>query len=126
MQREGSTGESEGWNDPQGEEGSVDESEAWDGPQRESEGWDSPQRESEAWDSPQREQEDPMGESEGWDGLQREQDEPMDQFCSSCNQKKPLIDFGRFLTCNACRQRNTKANRARYIRQKALLNNKSS
>ena len=25
-------------------------------------------------------------------------DEPMDQFCSSYNQKKPLIDFGRFLT----------------------------
>jgi hypothetical protein len=38
---------------------------------------------------------------------------PMDQFYSSCNQKKPLIDFGRFLTCNACRQRNTKANRVR-------------
>jgi hypothetical protein len=30
--------------------------------------------------------------------------EPTDQFCSSCNQKKPLIDFGRFLTYNACRQ----------------------
>jgi hypothetical protein len=39
--------------------------------------------------------------------------ESMVQFCSSCNQKKPLIDFGRFLTCNACRQRNTKANRVR-------------
>jgi hypothetical protein len=34
--------------------------------------------------------------------------DPTDQFCSSCNQKKPLIDFRRFLTCNACRQRNTK------------------
>jgi hypothetical protein len=27
--------------------------------------------------------------------------EPTDQFCSSYNQKKPLIDFGRFLTYNA-------------------------
>jgi hypothetical protein len=51
--------------------------------------------------------------------------EPIDRFCS-CNQKKPLIDFGRFLTCGVCWQRNTKANRARYIRQKAILNNKSS
>jgi hypothetical protein len=28
---------------------------------------------------------------------------PIDQFYSSYNQKKPLIDFGRFLTCNSCR-----------------------
>jgi len=27
--------------------------------------------------------------------------EPTDQFYSSYNQKKPLIDFGRFLTYNA-------------------------
>jgi hypothetical protein len=47
--------------------------------------------------------------------------EPTDQFCSSCNQKKPLIDFGRFLTCNACRQRNTKANRVRKAKQKATI-----
>jgi hypothetical protein len=73
-----------------------------------------------------------VGESEGWDGPQREQDKPMgdstpiDQFCSSCNQKKPLIDFGRFLTYNPCRQRNRKANQAHYLKQKALLNNKSS
>jgi hypothetical protein len=31
---------------------------------------------------------------------------PIDRFCSSCNQKKPLIDFSRFLTYNPCRQRN--------------------
>jgi len=30
----------------------------------------------------------------------------IDQFCSLCNQKKPLTDFGRFLTCNPYRQRN--------------------
>jgi hypothetical protein len=45
---------------------------------------------------------------------------PIDQFCSSCNQKKPLIDFGRFLTCNTCRQRNRKANQARHLKQKAV------
>jgi hypothetical protein len=28
---------------------------------------------------------------------------PIDWFCSSYNQKKPLIDFGRFLTYNPCR-----------------------
>jgi hypothetical protein len=43
------------------------------------------------------------------------------QFCSSCNQKKPLIDFGRFLTYNAYRQRNTKANRVRKAKQKATI-----
>ena len=80
-----------------------------------------------------------IGESKTWDGLQREQDEPTgsptgtgeptcgptgeptNQFCSSYNQKKPLIDFGRFLTCNACRQRNTKANRVRKAKQKATI-----
>jgi hypothetical protein len=84
-------------------------------------------------------QEGPVDGSEGCDGLQREQDEPTggptgigeptgeltgigepiykpmgeptDQFCSSYNQKKPLIDFGRFLTYSACQQRNIKANR---------------
>jgi hypothetical protein len=106
------------------QEGSVDKSESYNGPQRGSEGWNGPQGE----------RDDSVGESEGWDGRQREQDEPMggstgdsiDQFCSSCNQKKPLIDFGRFLTCNPCRQRNQKANQARHLKQKALLNNKSS
>jgi hypothetical protein len=37
------------------------------------------------------------------------QESLQDQYCSSCNQKKPLIDFGRFLTCNNCRKRNVKA-----------------
>jgi hypothetical protein len=77
-------------------------SDAWDGSAGEGEGWgdsagtseacDSPQEGSEAWDKP-------IGDST-----------PIDQFCSSCNQKKPLRDFGRFLTCNPCRQRNRKAN----------------
>jgi hypothetical protein len=51
---------------------------------------------------------------------------PIDWFCSSYNQRKPLIDFGRFLTYNPCRQRNRKANQARHLKQRALLNNKSS
>ena len=100
----------EGWNGPQGErEDSVGESEGWDGPQRE--------------------QDEPMGDSTGdptGDSIGDSTGEPIDQFCSSCNQKKALIDFGRFLTCNPCRQRNQKANQARHLKQKALLNNKSS
>jgi hypothetical protein len=43
---------------------------------------------------------DSIGEPTG------EPDEPIDQFYSSCNQKKPLIDFCCFLTCNIYRQRN--------------------
>ena len=125
-------GESKGSMD--GGESFTDQQDGWGGFPCESEAWDSPQRgsneptgeptsESEAWDSPQREQDKPMGDSTG-----EPTDEPMSEhrFCSSCNQKKPLIDFGRFLTCNACRQRNRKANQARHLKQKALLNNKSS
>jgi hypothetical protein len=62
---------------------------------------------------------DPMGDSIG-------NSIPIDRFCSSYNQKKPLIDFGRFLTYNPCWQRNQKANQARHLKQRALLNNKSS
>jgi hypothetical protein len=45
---------------------------------------------------------EPMGSPTGMGELIGELDEPIDQFCSSCNQKKPLIDFGRFLTYNTC------------------------
>jgi hypothetical protein len=85
--------------------------------------------ESKGWDGPQREQDEPMGDSTGdptGDSIGDSTGEPIDQFCSSCNQKKPLIDFGRFLTYNPCRQRNRKANQARHLKQKALLNNKTS
>ena len=43
-----------------------------------------------------------------WEGLaEREEgvigrESPQEQFCSSCTQKKPLIEFSRFLTYNAC------------------------
>jgi hypothetical protein len=46
--------------------------------------------------------------------------EPIDQFCSPYNQKKPFIDFGRFLTYNTCRLRNRKAKQARHLKQKAI------
>jgi hypothetical protein len=70
---------------------------------------------------------DPMGDPMGGStGGSTGDSMPIDQFCSSCNQKKPLIDFGRFLICNTYRQRNQKANKARYIKQKALLNKSSS
>lgn len=36
-----------------------------------------------------------------------------DQFCSSCNLRKPLSAFGRFFTCETCRRRNTKTKRRR-------------
>jgi hypothetical protein len=61
---------------------------------------------------------DPMGDSTG-DSM------PIDRVCSSYNQKKPPIDFGRFLTYNPYRQRNRKANQAYHLKQRALLNNKA-
>jgi len=39
---------------------------------------------------------------------------PQEQYCPSCNQKKPLIYSGWFLTCDASRQRNKRANQARH------------
>jgi hypothetical protein len=131
----GFLGESEGWDGQQREKGdSIGESEGWNSPQRGSEGWHGPQDYSTGPTGTTGLQKGPVDGNEGCDGPQREQDgptggptgtgepdEPIDQFCSSCNQKKPLIDFGRFLTCNACRQRNTKANRVRKAKQKATI-----
>jgi hypothetical protein len=61
-----------------------------------------------------------------WEALEREQEgrqgtEEQEQYCSSCTQKKPLLDFGRFLTCNTCRRRNTKAKQGKTRRIKALI-----
>jgi hypothetical protein len=92
------------------------EGEACDSLQGGSDGWDGSQRGSEGWDEPIG---DPIGDSTS-DSIS------IDQFCSSCNQKKPLIDFSRFLTCNACRQRNTKANRVRKAKQKAIQRPKAT
>jgi hypothetical protein len=62
------------------------------------------------------EQDEPMGTGEPMGGPTgmgepmgepiSKPDEPIDQFYSSYNQEKPLIDFGRFLAYNICRQRN--------------------
>jgi hypothetical protein len=70
-------------------------------------------------EGPQVVQEGREGLQEGcddWKALEREQESRQDteeqeqeQYCSSCTQKKPLLDFGRFLTCNTCRRRNAKA-----------------
>ena len=116
----------------------MGDSEAYNGPQRGSEGWHGPRDDSTGPIGPMGLQGDSIDESEGCDGPQtgsKGWDEPVgeptgdstpiDQFCSSCNQKKPLIDFSRFLICNSCWQRNRKANQARHLKQKALLNKSS-
>jgi hypothetical protein len=61
---------------------------------------------------------DPMGDPMGDSTF-------IDQFYSSYNQKKPFIDFGRFLIYNTCCQRNRKVKQARHIKQKAPLNKSS-
>jgi hypothetical protein len=42
------------------------------------------------------------GASKAWEGSQ---ESPQEQYYSSCNRKKPLINVGRFFTCNTCRER---------------------
>jgi hypothetical protein len=72
------------------------------------------------------------GETTGWEevtggegsftSLQEDREgftDPKDQYCSSCNQKRPLTDFGRFLTCNSCRQRNKRVTNACRAKHKA-------
>jgi hypothetical protein len=89
-------------------------SNAWDGSAGESEGWENSAGEGEAWNGPQGEQKDSADIGEGSMG-------PQDQYCSSYNQKKPLIEFGRFFTYKTCRQRNQKVNRVRKAKQKAII-----
>ena len=77
--------------------------------ERYQEGREGPQGVQEDWEGLQGDQEDCdnwQGEQEGRQGTEEQEQE---QYCSSCTQKKPLLDFGRFLTCTACRRRNTKA-----------------
>lgn len=123
----------EGYIDPR--EGS----EAWEGPQ---DGWGGFPGESKAWESlregwgkdtdRERGIRASIGVGESSTGPQESRESSIapvnglqDQFCSSCNQKKLLTNFGRFLTCSTCRERNKRANRARHVRQKALLNKTS-
>jgi hypothetical protein len=111
-----------------GEEGSTDESEAWEGPQ---DGWGgfTGQQEDRDIDTDREESiRSSTGLQKSWGGstgVTESSTGLQEQYCSSCNQKKPLIDFGRFFTCNTCRQRNKRANQARHAKQKALLNKSS-
>jgi hypothetical protein len=129
-----STGVQDGWGGFPGEneawEGSTGENEAREGLREERE---SSTGGSEAWEGPQEEREGSTGKgtgskgltgaSEAWEGPRESRESsivpvngPQEQYCSSCNRKKPLTDFGQFFTCNTCRERNKKANRARHAR----------
>ena len=131
---QGDTDREESWEGLTDEEGSCTGlQDGWGGFPGENEAREGPRGErgssasrSEAWESSQVERESFAGESEAWEGPQEIRKSPQEQYCSSCNRKKPLTDFGRFFTCNACRERNKKANRARYAKQKAKYLNKSS
>jgi hypothetical protein len=131
---QGDTDREESWEGLTDEEGSCTGlQDGWGGFPGENEAREGPRGErgssasrSEAWESSQVERESFAGESEAWEGPQEIRKSPQEQYCSSCNRKKPLTDFGRFFTCNACRERNKKANRARYAKQKAKYLNKGS
>jgi hypothetical protein len=60
-------------------------------------------------------------ENKAWEGPQEIRKSPQEQYCSSCNRKKPLTDFGQFFTYNTCRERNKKANRVRKAKQKRAI-----
>jgi hypothetical protein len=56
---------------------------------------------SKAWEGPRVERESFTGENRAWEGPQESQETressiapPQEQYCSSCNRKKPLTDFG--------------------------------
>jgi hypothetical protein len=130
---EGSQGE-ESWEGLTDEEGSsTGLQDGWGGFPGENEARESSIGRSEAWEGPQEERESSAGASEAWEGPQESQETwessivpPQEQYCSSCNRKKPLSDFGQFFTCNKCRERNKRANQARHARHKANYLNKSS
>ena len=111
----GDTGREESW------EGLTDEEGSSTGLQ---DGWGGFPGENEAWEGVTGEStgdKGPTGASEAWEGLQEIRKSPQEQYCSSCNRKKPLTDFGQFFTCNACRERNKKANRVRKAKQKRAI-----
>jgi hypothetical protein len=116
----GFPGESEAWEGPRGErEGSASRSGTWEGSTGRSEAWEGATGEgisgkglteaSEAWEGPQESRESSIALVEG-------PHKPQGQYYSSCNRKKPLIAFGQFFTCDTCRERNKRANRARHVR----------
>jgi hypothetical protein len=141
----GFPGENEVWEGPREGGSFASASEAWEGSREEGEGfagrieaWEGSREEGEgsasgnkAWEGSRKERESfagestggkgLAGESEAWKGPQEIRESPQEQYCSSCNRKKPLTDFGQFFTCNACRERNKKANRVRKAKQKRAI-----
>ncbi|KAH9207854.1 hypothetical protein DL95DRAFT_395671 [Leptodontidium sp. 2 PMI_412] len=113
------------------------------GPYRQWEGYTEPREEGytdldpqEGQEDPQEGQEDPLEPQTRWEDTEESQEDPQEsredttesseepqtQFCSACNQKKLLIDFGDgFFTCNKCRERNKRSNKARQDRIKIKL-----
>jgi hypothetical protein len=117
----------ESW-EGEGEEGRdrerfADREESWEGFTGERESFTSLQ---ESWEGSTDREESFTSLQETRESSLSPQESPQAQYCSSCNQKKPLIDFGRFFTCNTCRERNKRANRTRHIKQKVNYLNKSS
>jgi hypothetical protein len=117
-----------GYTDPreEGWEGVTGAGEAWEGESNgegeESEGEGSLADGQDGWGEFLGEREGSAGSQEGREsstGVVEEENSPQEQFCSSCNQKKPLIAFGRFLTCNTCRGRNRRVKQARQVKHKA-------
>ncbi|KAN0108529.1 hypothetical protein V8E51_008271 [Hyaloscypha variabilis] len=100
--------------------GSTGVDEAWE---EESEVWEEVTGERESSTGPQDSWKDLAGGSTGPQESRESSlspaDSPQEQYCSSYNPKKPLPDFGRFLTCNACRERNRRVKEARRTRPKA-------
>ena len=141
-----STGLQDGWGGFPGEnearESSMGRSEAWEGLREEressigrSDAWEGSTGEDEAREGPQEEREGSAvegtggrgltGASEAWEGPRESRESsiapPPEQYCSSCNRKKPLIAFGQFFTCDTCRERNKRANRARHARVRKAI-----
>jgi hypothetical protein len=127
-----STGLQDGWGGFPGEngawEGSTGGSEAWEGPREEREGSTGEGTGSKgltgasgAWEHPRESRESSIAPVEGPYELQETRESPQEQYCSSCNRRKPLTDFGQFFTCNTCREQNKRANRARRTRVKKAV-----
>jgi hypothetical protein len=117
----GFPGENEAWEGPREGGSFAGASEAWKGPQEEREGSAGG---SKAWEEVTGEStggKGLAGASEAWKGPQEIRESPQEQYCSSCNRKKPLADFGQFFTCNTCREWNKKANRVRKAKQKRAI-----
>ena len=110
------------------QEGPTSVDESWEEVTGVGDGWDSLQKAKEGYESS-------PGLADGEVSLQADQEESsrvsmgpqesressislQDQYYSSCTQKKPLTDFGRFFTCTSCRQKNKRIKEARQAKYK--------